>query len=75
MLRGIVGVLGAAPDNDTETLCTQYREITSFPLIQSGLSGNALLKGVNPIPHKGNKLTKSQKMRTQRSVQQMTQSG
>ncbi|XP_016301537.1 thiamine-triphosphatase-like isoform X1 [Sinocyclocheilus anshuiensis] len=31
-------VSGAAPDNDTETLCTQYREITSLPLIQSEVS-------------------------------------
>ncbi|XP_073687287.1 thiamine-triphosphatase isoform X3 [Garra rufa] len=28
-------VSGTTPDNDTETLCTRYREITSFPLIQS----------------------------------------
>ncbi|XP_050953548.1 thiamine-triphosphatase isoform X2 [Labeo rohita] len=31
-------VSGTTPDNDTETLCTRYREITSFPLIQSEVS-------------------------------------
>ncbi len=31
-------VSGTTPDNDTETLCTRYREITSLPLIQSEVS-------------------------------------
>ncbi|XP_043081745.1 thiamine-triphosphatase [Puntigrus tetrazona] len=31
-------VSGTAPDKDTETLCTRYREITSLPLIQSEVS-------------------------------------
>lgn len=28
-------VLGSKPVNETETLCTRYKEITSFPLVQS----------------------------------------
>ncbi|XP_051542947.1 thiamine-triphosphatase [Myxocyprinus asiaticus] len=28
-------VIGAKPEDETDTLCTRYREITSFPLIQS----------------------------------------
>ncbi|XP_016348802.1 thiamine-triphosphatase-like isoform X2 [Sinocyclocheilus anshuiensis] len=31
-------VSGTTPDNDTETVCTRYREITSLPLIQSEVS-------------------------------------
>ncbi len=31
-------VSGTTPDDDTETLCTRYREITTLPLIQSEVS-------------------------------------
>ncbi|KAG1953912.1 thiamine-triphosphatase [Pimephales promelas] len=32
-------VSGTTPDNETQALCSRYREITSFPLIQSEVKG------------------------------------
>ncbi|XP_073687286.1 thiamine-triphosphatase isoform X2 [Garra rufa] len=54
-------VSGTTPDNDTETLCTRYREITSFPLIQSEVG-----RIIKEHTAEGSESNSSQKFKTER---------